>query len=291
VDAGGGGGGGLPAVQALSLAQPEQQPPAGQSEQQQQQQLPEQPQAIQQQQQPQQQHQPPPLDPAALHQLRAARAAQAASYQLQGLPLQAACCCLSVDDVAGAVLALLRGNEPEQAAALALALGGPAGLPAEVVARALCALADKCEAGGGGGGGSAAAALARLPEGWRREERVELLGARLGAGLGAEERDGVYGGLGLRPGGWYGGAAAARGEGEEAARWGGCCGVGRGGCCGVGKRVLWGGAGFVGLVGPALVASSLATHALCCTAPLPPQKNARRCWVAPQVPAAGRPPC
>ena len=61
----------------------------------------------------------------ALERATSVRCSQARVYLMQGLPMQAACCALSVDDVGGAVGLLLRGGCEEAALALVMGLTRP----------------------------------------------------------------------------------------------------------------------------------------------------------------------
>ncbi len=124
----------------------------------------------------------------------------------QGQPFQAACCQLSVDDVAGAVTSLVLGHEPEQATLLALALQAHP----DVCARALRALADRCD--GAGDVELAAEALRRLPN--RGEQAVELLAVRA-ATAAAAAAAGV--GTAAGPGASKGGDGATDGAAAAAA--------------------------------------------------------------------------
>ncbi|GLI61761.1 hypothetical protein VaNZ11_004229 [Volvox africanus] len=96
------------------------------------------------------------------------RCAQARGFLAQGLPLQAACCALTVDDVVGAVGLLLRGGQEEMALALVSGLTRPiatfqnAGGPAAAggpdgglasVAYGVGVESISISLGGGGGGG------------------------------------------------------------------------------------------------------------------------------------------
>ncbi|KAG2502174.1 hypothetical protein HYH03_000661 [Edaphochlamys debaryana] len=65
--------------------------------------------------------------PEGLDRAISVRAAQARVLSSQGLPVPAACCALSVDEVAGAVGLLLRGDQAELALALVSALTRPVG--------------------------------------------------------------------------------------------------------------------------------------------------------------------
>lgn len=66
----------------------------------------------------------------------------------QGQPLLAACAALTISDITAAVTALHLGNEPEQAAMLALALGQLGSVNQQLLDRVYAALAIKCEAAG-----------------------------------------------------------------------------------------------------------------------------------------------
>ncbi|KAG2445130.1 hypothetical protein HYH02_008598 [Chlamydomonas schloesseri] len=61
----------------------------------------------------------------ALERATSVRCSQARVYLMQGLPMQAACCALSVDDVGGAVGLLLRGGCEDAALALVMGLTRP----------------------------------------------------------------------------------------------------------------------------------------------------------------------
>ncbi|KAK9815758.1 hypothetical protein WJX72_009065 [[Myrmecia] bisecta] len=130
---------------------------------------------------------PGEFDAAGRAKMKSIRAKQAQAFREDGDPVTAACCHLSVDDTAGAVDKLVRGNEVELAHALATALDVPDRDHLHQL------LASKCEAAGEHM--LAASLLRNLPDG---KAQVELLAARFRNSDEAAVLD-MYKQLGLKP--------------------------------------------------------------------------------------------
>lgn len=152
---------------------------------------------------------PTQTDMAALAQLSDVRRSQAEQYALQGQPVLAACCHLSVNKAEAAVEQLLLGNELELAAALAMALS------TSNKAAALLMLAHRAEAAGDPA--TAAAIFTQLPD---AQHQLQLLAARQRTGRTDLEIDQLYLSVGLRPPTFYQLAADTAAGALEAAR---CC--------------------------------------------------------------------
>ncbi|EFJ53255.1 hypothetical protein VOLCADRAFT_115828 [Volvox carteri f. nagariensis] len=162
----------------------------------------------------------------------AVRMAQARAFLARGLPLQAACCALTVDDLAGAVGMLLRGGLEDMALALVQGLSRPATAAAAAAAAAAASggggggapgcgafgvglESSRIGSGGGGGGAESAAAAAALlrprvlaAAAYRREAAGDYLTA---AELIKQLASRVFGYLGLREPGQYAAAAEVPG--------------------------------------------------------------------------------